>query len=110
MLLGVLERILLDNLLPKEGGYLTMILVDEFRKCLRLTPEEITEFELVEGVDEDGRKTGSLHWNKTKAKDIEVEVGEATMKIVKDTLTALSDAGKVTIDHLSLCKKFEISG
>lgn len=108
MLLAIQERVMLDNVLPKEGTYLTMILVEELRKCLRLTPSEIADWEVEEVTDESGRKTGAIRWNGSKVEEIDVDINEAATKIVRDALLALSKAEKVTIELLSLCRKFEL--
>ncbi len=100
MLLGVYERIVLDNVLPREGSYLTMVLVDALKKCLRLTPAEVAEWEVKE------LQGGRLAWNSSKAKEVEIEVGEAVTKIVKSALANLDKAGKVTTEQLSLYEKF----
>lgn len=100
MQLSVLERMALDGALPKEGNYLTMLLVNDLKKCIGITPELVKELNIRQAPG------GGIQWDREKEQSLEVDIGEATMTIVKKALAGADKAGKLTVDHCSLYKKF----
>lgn len=101
MFLSVQERLILGNLvLPKQGNFLTMELVQAFKSELSFDEEELSEFE----VRETGE--GVIAWNQDKAVEREFEIGDALRKITVDELQGLDDNKKLTPSHMSLFRKF----
>jgi hypothetical protein len=103
MQLTIGERLNLLSILPSEGNFLTMRLVDDLRKELGFSEQELEHINLRE---EEGR----LAWDPDKSAPKEVEFGERSRRIVYDTLAELDKEGKMRAEHLSLCEKFEYTG
>ncbi len=99
MLLSVQERLVLVGVLPTECDFLTLGLVTALRGELLLNQKEHADFEVVN----DG---GLVRWNEEKAKDKDIEIGDALKKVIVDALDALDKAKKLTASHLTLFKKF----
>ncbi len=107
MKLNVLERLVLLNLLPKEGDFTTLKLVRVAREDLSFNDIENQKLKFNQTPGPDGK--GQVGWNEKAAKEIEnteFEIGEMmTIKIV-DELKKLNDEGKLTDEHFTLYEKF----
>lgn len=102
MLLTVQERLMLMNaVLPSQGDFVALLLIEDLKKQLVLTTKEITEYEV-----EDLEGGGGMHWNLEKAKDKEIEICEGAQKIITEALTNLDKAKTLTPNHMSLYRKF----
>jgi len=102
MELTVKERIILQQVLPKAGkDYVTLALAEQLMKKLVFTEAEIEEIELK------ANDAGGLAW-KASAPDFTIPMGVKTVEIVKKALLEMekADPPKLTVDHLSLYRKF----
>lgn len=99
MTLSVKERLLLGNILPKEGNIANLRIVRKLRESMSFSEAEWIKF----GFKEEGDQ---LKWDPTLPQDIEVEMGPTAQKMVQDTLKKLSTENKLTEDFLSLYDKF----
>lgn len=97
--LSVLDRLLLPDLLPRNGGIILMTLVDSLLNRIRLTPDEITEYELSDTPDR------RIIWNTEKARDKDIEFNASEIKVLRDTIHALDKEGKITLESLPMVKK-----
>ena len=97
MKLNVVERILLLQILPKEGSYVTFKILADLKGLLAFNEKEIKEYGVIE-------KEGRITWKKTG--DKEINFGEKVTEIVKDALKKLDEAGKINADNISLYEKF----
>ena len=103
MKLNVLERILLGNMLAgREGNFITLKLIRSFREEISFTEVENKALKFkVEG--------NVMLWDNTSATsigEVEFEVGEVVINIIKSVLTELNDKAKLTEQHFSLYEKF----
>jgi len=107
MKLSVLERLVLLNLLPKEGDFTTLKLVRVAREDLSFNDIENQrlKFQSLEGPE--GK--GSVQWDMEVAKELanrEFQIGEMmTIKIVEE-LKKLESDKKLTDEHFTLYEKF----
>lgn len=102
MKLNIKERLFFNaQFLPKSGGFIGMLTVDNMRKKVVFTPEEIEEFELTDSID------GSVSWDKSKEREAEFEFTDSEVAILKKTLQELDKEEKVTNDLLSICIKVD---
>lgn len=107
MILNVLERLVLLNLLPKEGDFTTLKLVRVAREDLSFNDIENQKLKFTQAKGPDDK--GQVTWNMEAAKEMskrEFQIGEVmTIKIV-DELKKLNDGGKLTDEHFTLYEKF----
>jgi hypothetical protein len=102
MKLNVLERLILQNLLPKEGSFLNL-------KLLRVVKEELSFDEAENKALQFRQDTGEnpmLRWTPDVCPDKEFTFGAVVRGIIVKALTDLDKAEKITQDHYSLYEKF----
>lgn len=99
MLLGVRERLVLLNILPKEGNAITLRILKEFQMELSFTEDEKAAISLKDG---DGRLT----WDEKSATEKEIEVGTTMNEIIVGTLSRMDASKSLTMDHLPLYERF----
>ena len=99
MELSVLNRLLLLNLLPKEGNITTLRIVQKLREDLSFSEDEhnILKFEQTDA---------SLKWNSKEPVVKDVNFGPKAQTLVVDALEALSKDNKLTADFLPLYDLF----
>ena len=128
MKLTVFERIVLQNILPAQGDFITLKLVRKLKEALAFNEKEIAEIdfrnhykcpqcEKVELASEMPKcpdcdiymsPAGSVTWDEEKAKKIvkDVHLGSKMETLCRATLQKLSDEKKMTDQHFSLYSKF----
>jgi len=126
--LDVFERIMLMNILPQQGDFVTLKLVRKLRESLSFNEKEIkqidfkshwrcstcnkTEMSTLPIKCEDCgvymQPAGQVTWDEEKAKDVikEIHMGRAMHGLCASTLEKLSDEQKLTEQHMSLYEKF----
>lgn len=95
-----LERILLWNILPIEWSFETLILVEDIRKKIEFTTEQIEEI---------GLKTlenWQITWDDKNEKDVEIKFSEAEKNLIKEELKKLSETKKLKANMITLYKLF----
>ena len=97
--LTVLERLVLLNVLPKEGDFTTLKLVRKLREDLSFDEDEHKKLVFVQDGDQ---VRGNESVNVTKR----VMIGEKQADIIQETLKKLNDEKKLTDNHYSLYEKF----
>lgn len=97
MKLTIKERLLLQQLLPKEGNYLTLKVIMDLQSALGFPESELAELGITQ-------ENGKISWAKEKDKDI--EIGEVGKKLIATALKDLDKQGKLTFDVLPLFDKF----
>lgn len=104
MELSVFERLILLNILPREGNFTTLKIVRKLREDLSFDEEEHKALEFQ--VDD----KGAVKW-KTEA-DIpkDVAIGEKATDLIVDTLKKLDKDKKLTEQHYGLYEKFVEGG
>ena len=128
MKLTVYERIVLQNILPAQGDFITLKLVRKLKETLAFNEKEIAEIdfknhwkcpkcEKVEITSEMPKcpdcdvymaPAGSVTWNEEKAKKVvkDVHMGSKMETLCRTTLQKLSDEKTMTEQHFSLFEKF----
>jgi len=128
MNLTVAERLVLQNILPKEGDYVTVKLVRKLRESLAFSEKEIADINFqnhwkcpkcgkVE-LSADVLKcedcgiymipAGAVTWDEEKAGKVvkDVHLGKAMLKLCETSLQRLSDEKALKDEQLSLYEKF----
>jgi len=126
--LTVYERIVLQNILPQAGDFITLKLVRKLKEALAFNEREIATIDFkshwkcpkcgkVEIAAEMPKcpdcevymtPAGSVTWNEEKAKKVvkDVFMGAKMQVLCESTLKKLSDESKLTDQHMSLYSKF----
>lgn len=99
MKLNVPERLILLQVVPKEGSFLTLKIVRDLTSTLAMNDEEFKEF----GITQDGDQ---IKWNLKGLQEKEVEIGEKATDIIVEALKKLDESKKLEQRHLSLYEKF----
>jgi len=103
MKLILLERLKILQILPAEGNFITLNIVQKLREALSPTEKEFKDFEIVD-------KDGQISWNEKGREEIEIEIGEKATDIIVEALKKLDEEGKLTAHHLSIYNKFVNGG
>ena len=99
MELSIIERLGLLSVLPKEGSFVTLRIVNDLRKSVGFTEEEIKAFDLREG---DGRVT----WNDAAAIPSDVSIGEKANDIIVEALKNADRAKVLNASTFALYERF----
>lgn len=103
MNLKVNERLIIMNILPHEGDYVTFKVLLELKKELSFSEEEITTLGLkVENVD--GRSV--VVWDETQELEKEVPIGEKAKEIIVDAFKELDKKGKINASNYLIYERF----
>ena len=109
MKLQLHERVVLLQLLPREGDYAAVRTIRRAREMLSISPEEQKFYQFVEERDDKGNM--KYNWNperdREQVKDCPVD--EYTTDVIRAKLTEMSHSGKLMDDHISLFEKFVIA-
>lgn len=97
--LTVMERLVLLNILPKEGDFTTIKLLRKLRENLSFDEEEHKKLMFVQDGDQ-------VRWNMEALTDKHIAIGEKAGDIIQDALKKLNDEKKLTNEHFSLYEKF----
>lgn len=103
MKLNTLERIMLLNVLPKEGSFMTLKIIRKFREKLSFTPEEhkLLKFK--------NTPQGTVEWDSKGDKPREFLINEVVEAIIVEALQKMDKGNKLTIDHMTLFEKFVVN-
>jgi len=99
MKLNVGERLILLQVLPQEGNFLTLKIIRDLTEVVGLNEKEFKEF----GIKEAG---GQVSWNQKGIEEREIEIGEKATDIIVEALKKLNETNKLGQRHLSLYEKF----
>ena len=98
MKLNVLERIMLMQILPNEGNYITFKMLTELKLALTFSEAEYKDY----GITEENKQ---ITWKKDGQK--EVEIGEKMTEVIKTALKKIDEDNKVNAQLFSLFEKFQ---
>ena len=100
MKLNLPERIEALQLLPEQGSFATLKIVNDLRMSLAPTEEETEKFEI--------RQEGNqIFWNpKANTIEVDIEMGNKAIDIIKDGLKKLDETEALGARHITLYEKF----
>jgi len=99
MVLGVFDRLILLNILPKEGDFLTLKIVRKLREDLSFTEEEHKALQFVQ-------EEGNIKWQTGADTPKEITIGEKATDLIVSTLKKLNTDKKLSEQHFSIYEKF----
>ena len=100
MLLSIQERLqVLNGLLPQEGDFVTLRVVNEANNTIGLSSDELEKWGVVQ-------EDGMVRWNTTAESEVDIPITDAARGLIAKELNRLNDEDKLTIQQLSLWDKF----
>ena len=99
MILTVQERLTLLQVIPQQGNFATMKVLDELRMNLSYTEEQMKQW----GI-EANEETKMISWEENGEADI--PIGEKATGIIVDALRKLDTEDKITEPAVSVYEKF----
>jgi len=99
MLLSVFDRLILLNILPKEGDITTLKIIRTLKDNLSFSEDEHKSLEFKHEGDQ-------IAWQQGADIPKEIEIGEKATDIIIESLKSLNKAKKLTEAHLPLYEKF----
>ena len=99
MKLSVLERLLIQSLLPEKGSFTNLKLMRVAREALSFDEDENKALKFVQ----DGEQ---LRWEDNAVGDNEIKIGEVVTEMIKKELKALNDKEELTPAQFTLYEKF----
>jgi len=99
MKLGVFERLILLNILPKEGNFTTLKIIRKLREDLSFSEEEHKTLEFKQ-------EETNVQWKQEADVEKEIIFGEKATDVIVLTLSKLNSDKQLTDQHYSLYEKF----
>lgn len=100
MKLNVQERLMVMQVLPKEGNFATLRIVRRTQDKLGITDEEFKEFEIKQVEN-------NITWNKKGNEEKEIQIGESATDLIIEALEKMDKENKLTVQHISIYEKFK---
>ena len=104
MRLAVVERIVLQGLLPSEGNYVLLKVCRDLRDELGFSEEELKALNFQTVALPNGEN--KMEWNQTLDPNKEVTIGESLRLDIKKRLEELDKNEKLQPNQMSLYEKF----
>jgi len=99
MKLGTFERLILLNIMPKEGDFTTLKIIRKMQDDLGFSEEEHKALQFKQNE-------GRIQWIQDADVEKEVNFGEKATDIIVGVLKKLNEDKKLTQEHFSLYEKF----
>ena len=96
----ILERILLESIIPNEANYTDLVLGRDIKKKVALTQDEILKHEVTV------LENGSIEW-KNETEDFAIEFSDLEKGLIKKTLEKLNSENKLNFQLISLYEMFK---
>jgi len=99
MILNVSERLTILNVLPEEGNFATMKILNDLRMSLSYTEKETKKW----GITHD-EEAQFMAWKENG--EAEIPIGEKATGIIMDELRKLDKQNKLTLQVMPIYEKF----
>lgn len=96
---NILERIILQELLPREGDYITYRIIKELRTELSFSEDEIKRYHIQQDKDR-------IIFDSANKETKNVEIGERIKEMIVSALKKLNEEKKINDNNVSLYEKF----
>jgi hypothetical protein len=103
MQLNVFDRLVLLNILPKEGNFLTLKIVRSLREDLSFSEDEHKALQF----HQDGQ---IMKWQQSADIPKCIAIGEKANEIIVEALKKLDKENKLQAEHLSIYERFVENG
>jgi len=102
MELSVFERLILLNILPREGDYRTLRQLRELREELAFSDDEQAALQF----RQDEQEPGTMHWLTEADRPKDVPLGDSVMELIGTTLRDLDRRHKLRDEQMGLYERF----
>ena len=99
MKLNVMGRLVLLNILPKEGDFTTLKIVRTMREDLSFTEEEHKKLNFQQ-------EEGNVRWTQSADMERDINFGEKATDIIVEVLKKLNTDKKLAEQHFNLYEQF----
>jgi len=99
--LSVLDRAVFNELLPKNGKIVEMLMAKNLTSLVEFTAKEIEAFGIKDA------QNGGINWDKTKIKDVSFNFENSEIEFLKKGADLLDSGGQVTAYTLELVLKVQ---
>ena len=96
------ERIMLRQLLPEKGDFVTFRMVKELHEVLSFSSEEVESLEMVQDT------AGRITWKPDKDVPREFSFDRKQQELIRGRLSQLDTDGEITEGTFSLYEKFVV--
>jgi hypothetical protein len=100
MELKLVERLVLLQVLPHEGSFATLKIVQKLKSDLAPSEEEFKEMDIKDGGE------GRIEWSPEKDLGKEIPIGEKASDIIVMSLKKLDRDGTLTLEQTGVFEKF----
>ena len=101
--LTIAERLMAMQTLPGKANFVELLVIDEARKALGFTSDELEEFGLKTEVKGDQMNT---RWDEAHETTVRpIALSAVAVKILKKQLDDMDTKGELTLQHVSLFEK-----
>ncbi|GAH64815.1 unnamed protein product, partial [marine sediment metagenome] len=105
MKLNIIDRLILLEILPKQGDFITLSVVKELADKINIKEEEFKIYGITRIPSLDGGTT--YKWDDKKAKiEKDFNITDTAQQIISDAFKTLNDQKKLTIGMMGTYKKF----
>jgi hypothetical protein len=98
--LNTFDRLILLNILPREGDFTTLKIIRKLRETLSFSEEEHKRLQF----KQDGE--GKVSWQTNGDIEKDITIGEKATDIICDVLKKLDKDKKLKEEHFSVYEKF----
>ena len=99
MQLKLSKRFVILQIIPQEGSFATLKIVNDLRLVLSPSEAEFKEFEITQDGD-------MLKWNSKGEEEKEIAIGEKATDVIVEALKKLDEDKKLTQSQFSIYEKF----
>lgn len=100
MELNIQERLILSRLIPEKGNFETMSTVENLRKALLFTEEEVEKFEIKQ-------TDTAISWNEQAFERIDISLSTKGEALVIEALEELDKKEELGAQEYTLFKRFK---
>lgn len=99
MKLNLNERFAIQQILPQEGNFATLKIINDLKMVVAPSEADWKEF----GIHQVGEQ---LKWNGKGKEEREIEIGEKATDLIVEALKKLNDEEKLTQNQFTIYEKF----
>lgn len=99
MELTITDRLVLLQVLPKEGDIITIKIIKDLIDSLSFSEKELKDYSIT-------IQDNAVNWDEKKAQNKKVEIGPKALSVIVSELEKLNSEKKLTIEHLPVYDKF----
>lgn len=97
--LNVFERVMITQIVPKEGNFITLRLVNDLVSKIGLSAQDFEDYGIVQ-------EEGKTRWNEKGIIPKEFELADAESELIRKQLKKMDDENKLSMQMFTLYEKF----